>query len=366
MRIHFRTSYDRDIDLFDGPGQRILYALFLCALVAMPVLLGPYLLGELTSLLIWAMAGLGLMLLVGQTGQISLGHAAFMALGAYAVVLLEDRAGLPFLVAFPLAGLICAGAGILLALPTMKLRGIYLAIATMAVAIMFEDILLLFPGLTGGAAGVFAPTITILGVEIDRYVSPGRFYWLVLLCTVLATLGYRNLLRSPRGRAFAAIRDSQVSASAMGIRVARYRAMAFGISTFVTGLAGALMAHFTGIVSFETFTIITSIMLLMQIVVGGLGSIHGAFIGAAVIVLLPQVVSAARSGVTDMLGLGSIAIPGLDSALFGACMILFILFEPRGIYGIWLKVYTWIDLLPLYRRDTFKRQTSYAKSERVH
>ncbi|MGB3246274.1 MAG: branched-chain amino acid ABC transporter permease [Sulfitobacter sp.] len=184
------------------------------------------------------MAGLGLILLVGQSGQTSLGHAAFMAIGAYANVLLQTRAGLPFIAAFPLAGLISGLAGLALAIPTARLHGIYLAIATLAVSIMFEDVILLAAPLTGGANGVFAPSIEVFGLGIDRYINPDRFYWLVLIVLVLATFAYRNILRSPTGRAFAAVRDSRISAQAMGINVAHTKAIAFAASTMLRTRSG--------------------------------------------------------------------------------------------------------------------------------
>lgn len=365
MRTIFKTSYDADIDLFRDRVQMGWYAALLVLTVALPYLVGTFWLGEATNMLIWAIAGMGLMVLVGQTGQASLGHAAFLAVGCYSNVLLQDRLGLPFILSFPLGGLIAGLAGVAVAIPTARLHGIYLAIATLAIAILTDDLIVVAEPLTNGVMGLFAPPIEIFGLTIDRYGNPYLLYWLVLAITILVVLVYRNILRSPLGRSFAAVRDSEVSARAMGVNVARTKAMSFGISAAITGLAGALMGHFAGIFTNETFNIIISIQLLLMIVIGGLGSIHGAFFGAMVIALLPQAIAITRDQVAQALGAGSIAVPGMEAAIFGIILMLFILFEPMGIYGRWIKIRTYFQLFPFYRRDMFRRQRSYLKTERM-
>jgi len=365
MRTVFKTSYDADIDLFKDRVQMGWYlALGLLALV-LPWLVSTFWLGEATNMLIWAIAGMGLMILVGQTGQASLGHAAFLAIGCYANVLLQQRLGLPFILSFPLGGLIAGLAGAALAVPTARLHGIYLAIATLAIGILTDDLIVVAEPLTNGVMGLMAPDIAIFGVTINRYGNPWMLYWLILLVTVLVVLVYRNILRSPLGRSFAAVRDSEVSARAMGVNVAKTKAVSFGISAGITGLAGALMGHFATVFTNDTFNIIISIQLLLMIVVGGLGSIHGAFFGAMVVALLPQGIAISRDVLTSTLGMGSIAIPGMEAAIFGLILIVFILFEPMGIYGRWIKIRTYFQLFPFYRRDMFRRQRSYLKTERM-
>ncbi len=364
MRTLFKTSYDTDINLFEDGRQAFWYLSLLALAVALPLLIDDFALGEMTSLLIWAIAGMGLMILVGQTGQASLGHAAFMAVGCYANVLLQQQ-GLPFLAAFALAGLISGVAGFLLALPMTKLHGIYLGIATLAISILADDLIVILDPLTQGVRGLEAPTINIFGLEVDRYGNPDRFYFLVLAVALLVIVAYRNLLRSPLGRSFAAVRDSEVSARAMGVNVARAKAVSFGISTAIVGLAGALIGHNAGIFNNETFNLILSIQLLLMIVIGGLGSIHGAFLGAAVITFLPQFISHVRDWIGGYFGATSATLPGVETAVFAAILIGFILFEPRGIYGRWLKIRTYFQLFPFYRRDMFRRQKSYLKTERM-
>ena len=360
MRIHFKTSYEHDIRLFPDRWSFSVYAVLLLIAFGLPYLIDEFYLGEVTNVLVWAIAGLGLMLLTGQTGQASLGHAAFLAVGCYTNTILIEM-GLPFIVAFPLAGIITGLVGVVIAIPVLRLHGIYLAIATIALSILADDIIVLLEPWTGGVSGKFPEMITIFGFEIERWSMPTRFYYLVLAVTIICTLFYRNLLRSPLGRAFAAVRDSEVSATAMGVHIARTKGMAFGLSCMITGWSGALMGYYAGTFNNETFSLVISITLLMMIVIGGLGSIHGAFFGAVVVAFLPQALSIAK----DMVSSGGVAIPGLETGVFGLILILFILFEPMGIYGRWLKIRTWFELFPFARKDMFKRQKSYLKTERL-
>ena len=366
MRFHFKTSYDQDIDLFPDWYKRGLYTALLLVMIVLPWVFhwlfgegtAGFYLSEVTNVLIWATAGLGLMLLTGQTGQVSLGHSAFMALGCYSCVLLME-AGWPFLAAFAMCGVIAGLVGALIAIPALKLHGVYLAIATLALAILADDIIVMLAPWTGGVNGKFAPDIIIFGIEINKWVNPEYWYWLALATVVLVTLFYRNLLRSPLGRAFAAVRDSEVSAQAMGVDIARTKTMAFGLSCAFAGLGGALMGLFAGAFNNETFNFLIAIQLLLMIVVGGLGFIHGAFLGAIVVAFLPQALSIG----TDIIGTRS--VPGLEMGVFGMILIAFIMFEPLGLYGRWLKIRIWLELFPFARRDMFRRQKSYLKTERV-
>lgn len=365
MKTIFKTDYAQDVRLFEDRADALRYLALIAAAAAAPALVSEYILGELTYVLIWALAGLGLMILAGHAGQPSLGHGAFLAAGAYMEVWLAQQ-GLPFLLSFPLAGLFAGVVGALLALPALRISGIYLAIATLAFGVLTEDVIILLTPWTGGIEGVFAESITILGIDFDRYASGGRpFYWLCLASVVVITFLYANLLRSPTGRAFTAIRDSEVSARAMGVNVAAYKTLAFGLSCFVTGLAGALLAHFMTFFNYEAFLVIISIQLLLMVTVGGLGSIHGAFFGAAVIGLLPVIVVIAREEIGGLFGAGNVTIPAMDIAIFAAILIGFIILEPAGLYGRWVKIRIWFELFPLARKDMFRRQKSYLKTERM-
>jgi branched-chain amino acid transport system permease protein len=175
-------------------------------------------------------------------------------------------------------------------------------------------------------------------------------------------MAMKNLLRAPTGRALIAIRDSEVSAQSMGVNLARYKTLSFALSAAVTGLAGALYAHQIKFLSPEQFTVLVSIEFLMMVVIGGLGSLHGAIFGAMFIILLPEAISMVKDWLPESLS----GQTGLKATLFGLIMILFVIFEPLGLYGAWVKIRTYFSLFPLYKRGMFKRQRSYTRSERVH
>jgi len=364
MRFVFKRSYDDDIKLFKHRPQALYYLVLLLLLIALPWLIDDFFLGEATNVLIFAIAGMGLMLLTGHTGQISLGHAAFMALGAYVNTLLMQR-GVPFLISLPLAGIITGIVGAIIALPVLRLHGIYLAIATLAISILSDDIIVITHKWTGGVMGLVAEPIVIFGLDIDRYGTPIMFYFLVLVITLLVLLAYRNILRAPLGRAFMALRDSEVSAQALGVNITKTKATSFALSCAIVGIAGALLAHFAGAFNNETFNLILSIQILLMIVIGGLGSIHGAFFGAIIVGFLPQLIAISRDVVSATFNLGSLPMPGIEIAVFALILIIFILFEPRGIYGLWIKIRTYFELFPFYRKNMFKRQKSYLKTERM-
>ena len=356
MRFIFKTDYNQDIRLFHHGGQVFWYALLGVLLIAAPYLVSGYVLSQLQFICIYSIVGLGLMLLTGYTGQISLGHAAFLAVGAYTEALLQ-AAGMPFIVSLSSAALLSAAVGIIVGLPALRLKGIYLAIATFAFNVIVEEIITRWESLTGGSSGKLLKAIEVFGVRLS---SPESFYYLCLGLMILAVLVLINLLRSPTGRAFVAIRDSEVSASCMGINLAYYKTISFALSAALTGVGGALYAHKVGFISPEQFTLIQSIELVTIVIIGGVGSLHGAVLGAAFIIMLPQGISIAKDWLPD-------AIPqaGLQSVVFGLILIGFIIFEPYGLYGRWLKIRTYFDVFPFYRRGTFRRQRSYLRSERL-
>lgn len=356
MRFVFKTDYDQDVRLFKHGGQVFWYGLLMVALVALPFGVGEYIMSQLHFVLIYSIVGLGLMLLVGFTGQISLGHAAFLAIGAYTEALLQAR-GVPFVVSLPCAALFSAAIGWIVGLPALRLKGIYLAIATLAFNVIVEEVITRWEGLTGGNSGLHLKPVSVFGFHL---VDSTGFYYLCLALTVMSILVLMNLLRSPTGRAFVAIRDSEISASCMGVNLAKYKTLSFALSAALTGIGGALYAHKVSFISPEQFTLLQSIELVTIVILGGVGSIHGAVLGAAFLIVLPQLISIAK----DYLP-GSIAGSGLQAVVFGLVLIGFIVFEPLGLYGRWLKVRTWFELFPFYRRGMFRRQKSYMKSERL-
>ncbi|MFM8609358.1 MAG: branched-chain amino acid ABC transporter permease [Burkholderiaceae bacterium] len=357
MRFIFKTDYDQDVRLAKHGGHVFWYSLLCLFLVAAPVLLSEYLLAQLTFILIYGIVGLGLMLLAGFTGLFSIGHAAFLGVGAYTQAVFTGM-GVPFPIALALAGLLSAAVGIVVGLPALRVKGIYLGIATLSFGFIVEEVFARWESVTGGNAGKSVGQVNIFGWVADSGTS---FYFVCLVVTVICTLGCINLLRSATGRAFVAIRDSEISAQSMGIHLAYYKTLSFAISAALAGIGGALYAHQIRFLSPDQCNIIQSIDLLLMVVIGGLGSIHGAFLGAIFLIGLPQAISAVK----DFLPEAIAQAPGLKAVIYGAVLIGFVLFEPMGLYGRWLKIRTYLQLFPFYRKGMFKRQKSFQKSDRL-
>ena len=357
MRFHFKTDYDQDIRLFKDGVQVFWYALLGVALLALPKLLPDYLMGQMVFILIYALVGIGLMLLIGFTGQISLGHAAFLAVGAYTEAIMQAK-GVPFVLSLALAAIFSGVAGVIVGLPALRLKGIYLGIATMAFGFIAEEVVTRWDDVTKGNKGMQLTHIDFFGITID---NDTKFYYLALGITVIILLGMINLMRSPTGRAFVAIRDSEISAQSMGIHLAKYKTIAFTFSAALTGVAGALYAHKLQFISPEQFNLLVSIEMTTLVFIGGLGSFHGAIFGAAFIIALPQLIVFAKDVLPAAIGQQT----GLQPTIFGLILIGFLIFEPLGIYGRWVKIRTYFSLFPFYRRGMFRRQKTYMKSDRL-
>jgi len=357
MRFIFKTDYAQDIKLAKHGGHVFWYGALMLLLVAAPWLFAEYWLAQLTFVLIYAIAGLGIMLLAGFTGLFSLGHAAFLGVGAYTQAVMTN-AGVPFPVALAGAAGLSAAVGFVVGLPALRVKGIYLGMATLSFGFIVEEVLARWESVTKGNAGLHIKPPQMLGWTLD---TGTEFYFLCLVITVFATLGILNLLRAPTGRAFVAIRDSEVSAQSMGIHLAHYKTLSFALSAGLAGVAGALYAHKLQFISPDQFNILQSIDLLLLIVVGGVGSVHGAFLGAIFLITLPQVIAMVKDYLPAVVG----QAPGLQGLVYGVVLVGFVLFEPMGLYGRWLKIRTYLQLFPFYRKGMFKRQKSFQKSDRL-
>lgn len=381
MRFMFKTDYEDDIKLFPHGGYIVTYGILLAILAAAPFVLSSYLVSQMVFVFIYATVGVGLMILTGFTGQASLGHAAFLAIGAYTAGFLQQY-DVPFTVYFLAAGVLTGLIGAMVGFPALRLQGIYLVIATISFAFIIEEILARWESVTHGNEGMRVRAVQFLGNSVSRD-SPS-FYFLclaVLAITILATL---NLLRSPTGRAFIAIRDSETAARSMGVNVSLYKVKSFAISAAITGFAGVLFAHKMSFISPEMFTLQLSIEFIIVILIGGAFSPHGAVLGAIFIVMIDPFLTYLKDDVPGMiaalaatLGAGAemagtikdnvaafASANGLKGAIYGVIIVLFVLFEPLGLYGRWLKIKLFFQLFPLYKRATFKRQKIYVKSER--
>jgi branched-chain amino acid transport system permease protein len=305
------------------PTQLLLIALLLLAACVLPFFLSNYSTFQLTMVLVYAIALLGLNILTGYNGQISLGHGAFYAIGAYATAVLMDKFGWPYWATLPVAAAACLLAGFLFGLPALRLEGPYLALATFALAIALPQILKYkhLEEWTGGVQGIVimkpdSPIATLFGQKMN---SDRWLYFVTLAVTVLMFVIGWNLLRGRIGRALIAIRDQPVAAASMGIDNAMYKSLAFGVSAMFTGVAGALGAIAVAFVAPDSFTVFLSLSLMVGMVIGGLASIWGAFFGALVVQFVPNV--------ADHI---SKAAPG---AIYGAMLILFMYVMPTGIVG---------------------------------
>ena len=357
MRFLFKTDYAQDISLAKHSGHKFWYSLLLLGLAAAPLILPEYWIAQLTLVLIYAIVGLGLMLLAGFTGQFSIGHAAFMGVGAYTQAVLTN-AGVPFLAALACSALLSAIVGIVVGLPALRVKGIYLGIATLSFGFIVQEVFSRWESVTGGNSGMQAKAPNILGWNAD---TANSFYGVCAVIAVACTLVIANLLRSPTGRAFVAIRDSEISAQSMGINLAQYKTLSFAISAAFAGIGGALYAHNIKFLSPDQFDILQSIDLLLMVVIGGLGSIHGAFLGAIFLITMPQLIGLSKAFLPETVAMA----PGFKQVVYGVVLIAIVMFEPLGMYGRWLKVRTYIQIFPFYRKGMFKRQKSFQKSDRL-
>lgn len=379
MRFVFKTSYAQDLALFRDAVQRNWYVALLVGLVVLPRLVPDYVV-DVSLVFIYGLCGLSLMVLAGYTGLVSLGHAAFLGVGAFAHVYLTQSLGLPWVTSVVLAAALTAAAGVVVGLPALRMTGIYLTIATLAFALIIQEVFARWEVVTGGLKGRAVERPVVFGLPLGGDVP---FYFLCLAFLGGAVWLTANLLRSPTGRAWVAIRDSEIAAQSMGVNLAVYKTMAFAYSAGLMGVAGALFAHKIGFLAPDIFSVLLSIQLLLMVVVGGLGSLHGALFGAVFVALLPVAISQARDAVpawigqvAGLLGRGAgdaafltadrfVKQPGLEPGIFGLILVLFILFEPLGLYGRWLKIKLYLSTFPLYKQATFRRQKTYMRSERL-
>jgi branched-chain amino acid transport system permease protein len=356
MRFIMKTNYYQDIRLFKYRSTFFWYLALVIGCLAVPLLLNDYLISLMAFICLYGVAAVGLMLLTGYTGQVSMGHAAFFAIGSYASAILTAK-GIPFLLALPVAGILAAMLGTIVGRPILHLTGLYLAIATMGFAFIVEEGIVRWTSLTNGNLGIQVNPVAIGSFVFDTEL---RFYYLALGILILSLVAARNILRSPTGRAMIAIRDSEVASEAIGINLAKFKTLAFAVSAFFTGVAGSLYAHKILFINPESFSIVLSIELLAMVIIGGLGSLHGAVFGSIFFIFLPQVIIMTKKHMPAYLQ----GQTGMEAALFGLMIILVMLFEPQGIYGRWLKTKFYFEMFPLYKKDSFRREKKYQKAER--
>ena len=339
--IHHR-SYGAELRLRHTKAEWFRLGLVVVVLIATPFVLNTYWLGIANTILIGVVGAVGLNILVGFTGQISLGQGGFLAVGAYSAAILSTRAGLPVPLAIVLAVLLTAFVGALFGLPALRLKGLYLAIATLASQEIIMFVVRRWGFLTEDKGYIEVPRWGF----IERETFEIQWYWILLPVTFLAVLMARNLFRTALGRSFMAVRDQDIAAEAIGVNLTRATVTAFALSSGFVGLAGALSAYYTETVTWERFTLDVSVLYLAMIIVGGLGSIAGSVYGAIFMMLLPALLTELGDKAGDAIPFVTDQLPAIKNAVFGLAIIAFLLVEPRGLDRIWTRIKDYVRFWP--------------------
>jgi branched-chain amino acid transport system permease protein len=343
---YFRSSYAQGLRLIETRTQWASLIVFLLALCAFPLIASPFQLDLACQVFLAAIGAISLMLLTGFAGQVSLGHAGLIAAGAFTVGILFKETGAQFWITIPAAAAVGALIGVIFGLPSLRLRGLYLAVSTLALHFVVVYLGGEYETKRGFSTGVIidAPKLGDLVLR-DRRI----WYFVLLVFAIVALLISLNLLRSRTGRAWGAIRSHETIAEALGISVAGYKLLAFVISSSMTAVAGALFAYYRGFVSVEAFSLFLSIQYVAMIIVGGMGSLLGAILGAIFVTLLPYMIEYAVALLPNARSYAGV-LAAFNYAAFGIVMILFLIFEPAGLVGIWRRVQNYFLLWPFKQK----------------
>lgn len=338
-----KETYAADEALFDTVvQQRWLFAFFVL-LAAFPFVAGPYWLYLGCLVAINVISATGLNILTGFTGLVSLGQAAFMGVGAYTVAWLETNVGTPFPVNLLAGGVLAGVAGMVVGIPSLRVKGLYLAIATIAASFILHFVFANWTAVTGGVSGLSMPPATIFGIEMAQ---PAQLYWLIVPLAVVMVFGAANLFRTRIGRAFIAIRDRDISAEVLGIDLLRYKLLSFALSSFYAGVAGGLWAYFFRVVTPESFPLLMSIFFLAAIIVGGMGTILGGILGAVFMTMMPEVLKLAVGVLSPWVPDAVALLSPVRTIVFGALIVGFLIFEPQGLTEIWRRTRRFFHLWP--------------------
>lgn len=338
-----KETYRADEALLTTRPQRVWMAILMAGLVILPFVFDDYWLYLTCLVTINIAAVTGLNILTGFTGLVSLGQAAFMAVGAYTVAWLEREWGTPFYLNLLAAGGVAAAIGIVVGIPSLRVKGLYLAIATIAASFILHFVFVHWEAVTGGNSGINVAPARFFGIELTTYFD---LYWVIMPVTILMVLGAANLFRTRIGRAFIAIRDRDISAEVLGIPLLRYKLMSFGIASFYAGMAGGLWAYFFRVVTPDSFPFITSIFLLAAIIVGGMGTIIGGVVGAIFMTLTPELLRFVVEWVSPFVPNAGVLLSPVRTMVFGALIIGFLVVEPQGLAEIIQRVRRYFRLWP--------------------
>ncbi len=356
---NFHTEWRTEMALLNSTAKRIVTAVALLLAFALPFLIGGDL---LRTTILAAIAGIGaiaLSLIAGVAGQLSLGHAAFLGLGAYSAAFITSNLELHFFVALPVAAAVAGLAGLLLAPMALRLRGLYLAVVTLAFVLVMQHVYRNATPITGGVGGTRIESPTIAGVSLTRggelagidFPGPTLYYFLVLLLLLATIVGVKNLLRSRMGRDFAAVRDHDIAAGVVGVRVFAATTRAFVISSAIAGVAGALMGGLLRHTSYGQWGMMLSVDYLAMVILGGLGTVAGPVLGAVFVTFMPEVLDQIAPMVpfiSEEVGQG-LTPERTSRLLYGVLLATVMVFEPLGLYGIWLRIRIYFMTWPFSR-----------------
>lgn len=358
------TSYSADQALLNTPAKRWWTGVLLVIVIAAPFLIAADLVYLLNLAVIYAIAGIGLNLLTGYAGQISLGHAFFVGLGAYTAAVLGGAPGastwglgLDLAIVLPAAAIVPGVVGLIVAPLATRVRGLYLAVLTLGLLILGEHLFKIMVPITGGqGVGRGVAERTLFGADLSATYAIGpvllppdaSLYLLSLVLLIVLGVGARNLTRGRYGRAFAAVRDRDIAAEVMGVNLLRTKTLAFVLSSAYAGIAGALFSILVGRIAPEQWNLFLSIDFLAVIVIGGIATISGTIIGACFVVLVPRVLEelTAVAPWLSVSGGGVLNVFQLQTIVFGVLIIVFITLEPRGLFGLWTRVRNYFKAWP--------------------
>lgn len=342
----YHRTYESQLRLWHTRPQLIRIGAVAVIAIIVPFVFDNYWLSLANTALIASIGAIGLNVLVGYTGQISLGQGGFLAVGAFTSAILTDRMGVPAPLSILMAVVTTAVIGVLFGLPALRLKGLYLAIATLASQVVILFIVRRWNFLTEGQGFVDVSRLEVFGFKIERSTFEQQWYIILIIVTVLVAITATNLFRTNIGRAFMAVRDQDIAASAMGVNLTRTKLTAFAVSNAYVGLAGALLAHYSEIISWEKFTMDVSILYLAMIIVGGLGSIAGSIYGAMFMTFLPIAVRMFGEVIGGVVPQVQKQLPAVEHAAFGLVIIIFLIFEPRGLNRIWQRIKDFFGFWP--------------------
>lgn len=343
----FQESYVQDMALFSSAKNRGAIILLILVLLGGPFFLSDRMLTILTTMGIAVISVHGLNILTGYCGQISIGHSGFMAVGGYTSAILCAHLGWPFWLALPCGALAAGLAGLLFGLPSLKIKGFYLIMATIAAQFIIIWIIIQLRGVTGGTDGLLVPKATLAGINLSTKVN---YYYLVMVIAVLATVSAHNIVRTRSGRAFIAIRDNELAAEVMGVTLWSYKLQAFFIGCIYAGAAGSLLVHYVRFASIEQFPFMDSVWYLGMLIVGGMGSTTGAIMGVVALKVLDELVTVA--GPILAAAVAPQAAASLALISHGLVIIIFLIFEPRGLHHTWEMIKNYFEVWPFSHQQT--------------